>query len=621
MKNIYPISAPRLALTAVLSSILLACTVNQDQLTGQGQSHTQPKNLPLAVHENMLVEHDEEGKASSSNFSQVKRQEHLGKNNAGKYKAARLNATRLNTMADAIVAPSYAQPGRIRQAEQVVMPMAYPAQSLSSIRVPVETLNRENYQHFDDNQIKLVAEAPVSTFSIDVDTGAYSNVRRMINAGNLPPEDAVRVEEMINYFSYDYPLPEDNAIPFSVTTEVAVTPWNVNSRLLHIGIKGYDMSEQELPASNLVFLVDVSGSMNSPDKLGLLKSALKLLTKQMRSEDRISIVVYAGASGVVLEPVAGNQSAKIAQALDTLSAGGSTNGAAGIRSAYLLAEQEFIKGGINRIILATDGDFNVGTVNFEALKDLVEEKRKTGISLTTLGFGTGNYNDHLMEQLADAGNGNYSYIDTLGEAQKVLVDEISSTLNTIAKDVKIQVEFNPAVVAEYRLIGYENRALNREDFNNDKIDAGEIGAGHTVTALYEVTLVNSQNRSIDELRYATDAVEKNSHTNELAYLRLRYKEPDASTSKLIEQVIKTSDIKTRLANSSKRFRFSAAVAGFGQLLRGGKYTKSFAYDDVLVLARKARGNDDFGYRGEFISLVNLTKSLSSQTKIDLQASK
>ncbi|MBE9559357.1 MAG: VWA domain-containing protein [Proteobacteria bacterium] len=565
------------------------------------------KPLLLPEREIAVIEEDAEVKTLSNNVPQAVVQDQLRKQKVAKS----------NLMAD-----SYAQRGRTMHAEAMISPMVgYVAQPLQSIRAPSEAVNRENYEHFDDNQIKLVAEAPVSTFSIDVDTGAYSNVRRMINSGNLPREDAVRVEELINYFAYDYPVPENSGTPFSVTTEIGVTPWNPDTRLLHIGIKGYDVTAKELPASNLVFLVDVSGSMNSPKKLGLLKSALKLLTKQMRSEDRISIVVYAGASGVVLEPVAGNQSAKIAQALDSLSAGGSTNGAAGIRSAYQLAEQEFIRGGINRVILATDGDFNVGTVNFEALKDLVEEKRKTGISLTTLGFGTGNYNDHLMEQLADAGNGNYSYIDTLNEAQKVLVDEISSTLNTIAKDVKIQLEFNPAVVAEYRLIGYENRALNREDFNNDKIDAGEIGAGHTVTALYEVTLTNSKNKAMDPLRYSSPETTEEKHSNELANLRLRYKEPTASKSKLIEQVIKTSDIETRLANTSDRYRFSASVAGFGQLLRGGKYMDEFAYDDVLELARTSRGKDNFGYRGEFLSLVNLAKSLSSQDKDDLQASR
>jgi Ca-activated chloride channel family protein len=483
--------------------------------------------------------------------------------------------------------------------------------SLQQLRAPSEPINRENYAHFDDNSVKLVAEAPVSTFSIDVDTGAYSNVRRMLNNGQLPVEDAVRVEELINYFSYDYPLPNNSHQPFAVTTEIGVTPWNPATHILHIGIKGYDKPGESLPASNLVFLVDVSGSMKSDDKLGLLKSSLKLLSRQMRSEDSISIVVYAGASGVVLEPVAGNETAKISQALDELSAGGRTNGAAGIRTAYQLAEQSYIKDGINRVILATDGDFNVGTVNFEALKDLIEEKRKSGISLTTLGFGTGNYNDHLMEQLADAGNGNYAYIDTLNEAQKVLVDEISSTLNTIAKDVKIQLEFNPAVVAEYRLIGYENRALKRDDFNNDKVDAGEIGAGHTVTALYEISMVDSKSNFIDPLRYSPVTGADTPHKDEIALLRLRYKQPDSNTSELIERPVKTADIVNTLDKTSERFRFSASVAGFGQLLRGGRYTDNYQYDDVLELARNARGRDAFGYRGEFISLVNLAKSLQT----------
>ncbi len=593
MHKIYPISASKIALTAVLtSSILLACTPSQQQ------GNTQIKSLPIPLGKTAPIEEDSEAKVNSPSYPTTQ-------NSLYKQKAAKQQYN--------------AQRSRMIHAEQMTSPMvSYSALSLDTIRAASEEVNRENYNHFDDNQIKLVTEAPVSTFSIDVDTGSYSNVRRIINAGNLPREDAVRVEELINYFAYDYPLPENESVPFSVTTEMGMTPWNKETRLLHIGIKGYDIAKVDLPASNLVFLVDVSGSMNSPAKLGLLKSALKLLSKQMRDEDRISIVVYAGASGTVLEPVSGNQTAKITNALNALSAGGSTNGAAGIRSAYQLAEQEFIKGGINRVILATDGDFNVGTINFEALKDLVEEKRKTGISLTTLGFGSGNYNDHLMEQLADAGNGNYSYIDTLNEAQKVLVDEMSSTLNTIAKDVKIQLEFNPAVVSEYRLIGYENRTLNREDFNNDKIDAGEIGAGHTVTALYEVTLTNNKYKSIDTLRYSKkkDIESKHTaaaHSNELAYLRLRYKEPTANKSKLLEQLINTSDIEKRLVNNSDRYRFSASVAGFGQLLRGGKHTENFNYDDVLNLARTARGKDKFGYRGEFISLVNLTGSLSSSS--------
>ena len=596
MYKLYSKSVPQMVLTAVLTtSILAACTPTKQP----GESRSQIDIFPVYEEDTVItVEKKNIPDDAITSLPASITKDSIRKNYTEKSKQRphRMESTSLYSGG--------------------VMPQAMP-----SIRAPGEAVERENYNHFDDNKIKLVAESPVSTFSIDVDTGSYSNIRRMINSGQLPREDAVRVEELINYFSYTYPLPEAKKTPFSVTTEMGVTPWNSGSRLLHIGIKGYDVEHAELPASNLVFLVDVSGSMNSPEKLGLLKSALKLLTKQMRAEDKISIVVYAGASGVVLEPTAANKSATIVRALDSLSAGGSTNGAAGIRSAYQLAEQAFIKDGINRVILATDGDFNVGTVNFEALKDLIEEKRKTGISLTTLGFGTGNYNDHLMEQLADAGNGNYSYIDTLNEAQKVLVDEMSSTLNIIAKDVKIQLEFNPAVVAEYRLIGYENRALNREDFNNDNIDAGEIGAGHSVTALYEVTLADSEHRAIDPLRYDRQVASDDSYSDELAYLRLRYKEPDANNSKLIEQVVKTSEIKTRIADTSDRYRFSASVASFGQILRGGKYTGEFDYDDILTLARSSRGKDSFGYRGEFISIVNLARSLSSNTKVEIQASR
>ncbi len=482
---------------------------------------------------------------------------------------------------------------------------------LAAARMASEPLDRENYAHYLTNPIQLAAENPISTFSIDVDTGSYSNVRRMLREGRLPVQDAVRIEELVNYFSYDYPRPSSTEQPFRVSTEMAVTPWNSKTHLLQIGIQGYEVAANALPAANLVFLVDVSGSMESPDKLGLLKSALKLLSKRLRPEDRVSIAVYAGASGVVLEPTAGNDSFKIEQALSALSAGGSTNGAAGIRLAYELAERAFIKGGINRVMLATDGDFNVGTTNFEALIDLVEEKRKSGIALTTLGFGSGNYNDQLMEQLADAGNGNYAYIDTLLEAQKVLVDQVGSTLQTIAKDVKIQIEFNPAVVAEYRLIGYENRGLAREDFNNDQVDAGEIGAGHNVTALYEVALVGSGGTRIDQLRYGKNQIGAHSNSNELALLRLRYKAPDGDTSKLIESPILTRDINTRLADTSERFRFAAAVAGFGQQLRGDNYMEKFSYPQILELARNARGKDPFGYRGEFIQLVGLAASLSN----------
>lgn len=474
---------------------------------------------------------------------------------------------------------------------------------------PHEPLERENYRHYDDNPVKQVAAAPVSTFSIDVDTGAYANVRRMLNAGQMPRRDAVRIEEMINYFSYAYPVPGQHKRPFEVLTEIAPSPWRKGAWLLHVGVQGYELTRKELPPANLVFLVDVSGSMRSANKIDLLKSSLKLLSKQMDADDRIAIAVYAGAAGVVLEPTPGNKTAKIMQALDGLSAGGSTNGGAGIRLAYNLAQQSFKKGGINRVIIATDGDFNVGTVNFDALRELVEEKRKTGISLTTLGFGTGNYNDHLMEQLADAGNGNYAYIDNLNEAQKVLVEEMNATLTTIAKDVKIQIEFNPALVSQYRLIGYENRMLKREDFNNDKVDAGEIGAGHTVTALYEIVLQGKGGEWIDPLRYSKPT-QAQGPQNELAHLRIRYKSPSSNSSQLLEWPLRQRDMQQNLTGTSDSFRFAAAVAGFGQILRGGKYVGDFAYDDVLALARKSRGDDPFGYRGEFLKLVTLADSLS-----------
>ena len=476
-----------------------------------------------------------------------------------------------------------------------------------------ELLDNEKYAHLDQNGIVQVAEHPVSTFSIDVDSGAYANVRRMLKAGQLPQQDAVRIEEMINYFGYDYPLPQDENVPFSVTTEMAPAPWNRHTHLLQIGIKGQDISRQMLPPANLVFLIDVSGSMGDANRLPLLQSALKLLTEQLREQDRVAIVVYAGAFGVVLPPT--NDKGKILAALNRLQAGGSTNGAAGIELAYAVARQSYIPRGINRVLLATDGDFNVGTINFDALKSLIEEKRKSGISLTTLGFGMGsyaaerNYNDRLMEQLADAGNGNYAFIDTLNEAQKVLVDEMSSTLATIAKDVKIQIEFNPEVVAEYRLIGYENRALKREDFNNDKIDAGEIGAGHTVTALYEIALTGSKGSRLEPLRYQSKTLENKSMRDEIAHLRLRYKAPEGSESKLLEWPLQRASIKGDFAQASERMRFAAAVAGFGQLLKGGQYTGKFSFGDIAKLAYGARGEDRFGYRGEFLSLVKLAQSL------------
>ena len=480
--------------------------------------------------------------------------------------------------------------------------------TLDALRLASEPTDRERYAHQEENPVKRAAEQPVSTFSIDVDTGSYANVRRFLNAGRLPPRDAVRVEELINYFDYDYPSPDSRHPPFRVSTELAPAPWNPKTLLLAVGIKGYELPKTQLPPANLVFLIDVSGSMESPDKIGLLKPALKLLARQLRPEDKVAIAVYAGAAGLVLEPTPGSQKARIEAALDRLSAGGSTNGGAGIQLAYNLAREGFVEGGVNRVILATDGDFNVGTVNFEALKNLVETQRKSGVALTTLGFGTGNYNDQLMEQLADAGNGNYAYIDTLREANKVLVEQMSATLLTIAKDVKIQIEFNPAVVEEYRLIGYENRILRREDFNNDAVDAGDIGAGHTVTALYEIALKGGGGLT-EPLRYGKPAETAEPRGDEIVFLRLRYKQPDGDVSQLLEWPIRRQSAVRDVREASERFRFAAAVAGFGQALRGGRYTGRFGYDDVLALARAARGPDPYGYRGEFLTLVGLAKSL------------
>ena len=466
---------------------------------------------------------------------------------------------------------------------------------------------REQYQALADNPIHSVAEAPVSTFSADVDTGAYANVRRLLNQGRLPPEGAVRLEEIVNYFPYDYALPTDGS-PFGVTTELAPSPWNPHTRLLRIGIKASDRAVAELAPANLVFLVDVSGSMDRREGLPLVKSTLKLLVDQLREQDRVSLVVYAGDSRVVLEPTSGREKAKIRTAIDQLTAGGSTAGASGIELAYQMAQQAFIPKGINRILLATDGDFNVGISDFDSLKQMAVDKRKTGVSLTTLGFGVDNYNEHLMEQLADAGDGNYAYIDNLREARKVLVDQLGSTLAVVAKNVKLQVEFNPAQVSEYRLLGYENRALKREDFSNDKVDAGEIGAGHTVTALYEI-VPKGEKGWLEPLRYGGVESTASGKSGELAMLRVRYQPPEGGNSRLIERPIAAGSE----GKASDDLRFAAAVAAFSQQLKDGRYTGDFSLKDTEALARGARGDDRFGLRAEFVQLVELAQSLRTTT--------
>lgn len=480
-------------------------------------------------------------------------------------------------------------------------------------------LAQNKFEQQVQNGIMVAGEIPVSTFSIDVDTGSYATLRRMLREGRLPEKGTVRVEEMLNYFAYDYPLPAKNAAPFSVTTELAPSPYN-DDMLLRIGLKGYDLPKSQLGASNLVFLLDVSGSMASADKLPLLQTALKLLTAQLSAQDKVSIVVYAGAAGVVLDGASGNDTQTLTYALEQLSAGGSTNGGQGITQAYQLAKKHFIPNGINRVILATDGDFNVGVTDFDDLIALIEKEKDHGIGLTTLGFGLGNYNDQLMEQLADKGNGNYAYIDTLNEARKVLVDELSSTLFTIAKDVKIQVEFNPALVSEYRLIGYENRALAREDFNNDKVDAGEIGAGHTVTALYELRYVEAGNRMNDKLRYGVDAQtgqEKYSR-EEIAFLKLRYKLPEQTQSQLLSYPIRLDQSVKQLEQASDDFRFAAAVAGLGQLLNGSHYLHQFDYAQLSQLARSALGDDPFGYRHEFVQLMETAAAIEQSNQLPIK---
>jgi Ca-activated chloride channel family protein len=488
--------------------------------------------------------------------------------------------------------------------KSVGYPMALP---------PEPVVNTERYEDFDSNTVKIVAEEPVSTFSIDVDTASYGVVRRYLNDGVMPPRDAVRVEELINYFDYDYTLPANGNQPFKPTVHAYETPWNPDTQIVHIGIKGFDLPKAERPDSNLVLLLDVSGSMNSEDKLPLLKKAMRLLINEMGEDDTISIVVYAGAAGTVLEPTKANEQAKIMAALDQLSAGGSTAGGEGIRQAYSLAEASFVKDGVNRVILATDGDFNVGINDPERLEDFVAQKRETGVYLTVLGFGDGNYNDVMMQKLAQAGNGNAAYIDTLNEARKVLVEEVGGTLFPIANDVKIQVEFNPQQIAEYRLIGYETRILDRADFNNDKVDAGDIGSGHSVTALYEVTPVGSDGRLTDPLRYnpeeSTGAIDGSAEVSgEYAFLRIRYKLPGEDQSKLIERAITADDTLESLSKAPVDVRFASAVAAFGQLLRGGDDTKDYDFKSVIDLAQSAKGDDPFGYRAEFIQLARLAQS-------------
>ncbi|EFN7654501.1 TPA: VWA domain-containing protein, partial [Escherichia coli] len=468
------------------------------------------------------------------------------------------------------------------------------------------------YQQFDDNPVKQVAQNPLVTFSLDVDTGSYANVRRFLNQGLLPPPDAVRVEEVVNYFPSDWDIkdkqsiPASKPIPFAMRYELAPAPWNEQRTLLKVDILAKDRKSEELPASNLVFLIDTSGSMISDERLPLIQSSLKLLVKELREQDNIAIVTYAGDSRIALPSISGSHKAEINAAIDSLDAEGSTNGGAGLEMAYQQAAKGFIKGGINRILLATDGDFNVGIDDPKSIESMVKKQRESGVTLSTLGVGDSNYNEAMMVRIADVGNGNYSYIDTLSEAQKVLNSEMRQTLITVAKDVKAQIEFNPAWVTEYRQIGYEKRQLRAEDFNNDNVDAGDIGAGKHITFLFELTL-KGQKASIDKLRYAPDNKSaKSDKTKELAWLKIRWKSPQGKESQLVEFPLAFA-----IKAPSEDMRFRAAVAAYGQKLRGSEYLNNTSWQQIKQWAQKAKGEDPQGYRAEFIRLIGLAKDLDN----------
>jgi Ca-activated chloride channel family protein len=490
--------------------------------------------------------------------------------------------------------------------------VAQPAVTRDPGIMPMPQEDRERFASADPNPVKSVATDPVSTFSADVDTASYSYMRSALLGGSLPEPDSVRVEELINYFPYDWKGPETVEKPFNATVTVMPTPWNKGTELLHIGIKGFETVAAEQPSANLVFLIDVSGSMDEADKLPLLKSAFRLLVGKLKETDTVSIVTYAGNAGVVLEPTAAKERQKILDAIDTLQPGGSTAGAEGIEMAYKLAQKAFKKDGVNRVMLATDGDFNVGPASDEDLTRIIEDRRKSGIFLSVLGFGRGNYNDGMMQALAQNGNGTAAYIDTLAEAQKTLVEEAGSSLFPIAKDVKFQIEFNPDRIAEYRLIGYETRILNREDFNNDKVDAGDIGSGHRVTAIYEVTPKGSPAVLNDPLRYGkgetADAAAPGA--GEIAFLKMRWKKPDSDTSELVTMPVTDSNVVPDLDAASADVRFSVAVAAFGQKLKGVPALQDYAYGSIIGLAEAAKGTDPFGYRAEFVKLVRLAEGLA-----------
>jgi len=481
--------------------------------------------------------------------------------------------------------------------------------------LPYQVEGRDKFTSVEQNPFRVVNEDPVSTFSIDVDTASYSFVRASLNRNVLPQPDAVRTEELVNYFPYDYQAPRSAAQPFSTHVDVFPSPWTEGRKLVRIGIRGYDIQREARPRANLVFLIDTSGSMSAPNKLALVKQSLAMLLEQLGENDRVSIVTYAGKAGTALEPTPASQKGRILSVIEQLGAGGSTAGAEGIRQAYALAERSFDPQGVNRVILATDGDFNVGITNQEELKGYIERQRGKGVFLSVLGFGMGNYNDALMQTLAQNGNGTAAYIDTLSEARKTLVDEATSTLFPIAKDVKIQIEFNPATVAEYRLVGYETRMLNREDFDNDKVDAGDVGSGQTVTALYEIVPVGGP-RAIGDLRYSRPLARSAAGSStEYGFVKIRYKQPNSDRSQLITTAIGRGSEVGTFAEAPRDARFATGVASFAELLRGGRYSGSMTYDDVLQIVSATRGEDEFGYRTEFVQLVRAAKTAATMARL------
>ncbi|HAJ5209054.1 TPA: DUF3520 domain-containing protein [Escherichia coli] len=567
----------------ISSLILSGCGPEPEDKKSQQQQSTTPTDQQVLAAQQAATKVAEQSAAKAAADAKALAQQEVQQYSDKQALLGRLQA-----------APKYQHAAREKAASQIANP------------------GTARYQQFDDNPVKQVAQNPLATFSLDVDTGSYANVRRFLNQGLLPPPDAVRVEEIVNYFPSDWDIkdkqsiPASKPIPFAMRYELAPAPWNEQRTLLKVDILAKDRKSEELPASNLVFLIDTSGSMISDERLPLIQSSLKLLVKELREQDNIAIVTYAGDSRIALPSISGSHKAEINAAIDSLDAEGSTNGGAGLEMAYQQAAKGFIKGGINRILLATDGDFNVGIDDPKSIESMVKKQRESGVTLSTLGVGDSNYNEAMMVRIADVGNGNYSYIDTLSEAQKVLNSEMRQTLITVAKDVKAQIEFNPAWVTEYRQIGYEKRQLRAEDFNNDNVDAGDIGAGKHITFLFELTL-KGQKASIDKLRYAPDNKSaKSDKTKELAWLKIRWKSPQGKESQLVEFPLAFA-----IKAPSEDMRFRAAVAAYGQKLCGSEYLNNTSWQQIKQWAQKAKGEDPQGYRAEFIRLIGLAKDLDN----------